>query len=83
MNRRAHDFRNRALLKNRWAKNIVPDLKEWYARDGFSEDSTQFESHETYDPEQENCLKDLWRRVYLRRFPEEEFSSFSSTLRKD
>ena len=75
--RHAHDLRNRALLKNRWATTIVPDLKGWYARDGMNEDSTQFESHETYHPEQENWLKNLWREVYSRPFPEEEFSSVS------
>jgi GT2 family glycosyltransferase len=72
--RRAHDLRNRALLKNRWADVILPDLKGWYARDGVSEHSTQFESHETYRPEQENWLKDLWEQVYSRPFPEEELN---------
>ncbi len=81
--RRAHDLRNRALLKNRWANTIVPDLKGWYARDGMNGDSTQFESDETYHPEQENWLRDLWRQVYSRPFPEEELSSVSSTFGND
>ena len=72
--RRAHDLRNRALLKNRWATTIVPDLKGWYARDGMNEDPTQFESHETYHPEQENWLRDLWRQVFSLPFPEDELS---------
>jgi GT2 family glycosyltransferase len=73
--RRSHDFRNRALLKNRWSNQIRPDLKGWYARDGISEEATQFESHGGYDPGQEKWLKDLWRRVYVEPFPEEEFNS--------
>jgi len=77
--RRAHDPRNRALLKNRWAHTIVPDLKGWYARDGVNENSTQFESHESYRPEQEYWLKDLWRQVYSRPFPEEDLSTASGT----
>ena len=74
-NRHARDFRNRALLKNRWASVIRPDLKSWYAGDGISEHSSQFESGETCDSEQERSLKDLWRRVYLESLPQQEFIS--------
>jgi GT2 family glycosyltransferase len=75
--RRAHDLRNRALLNNRWANTIVPDLKSWYARDRVNENSTQFESHEAYHSEQETRLRDLWRKVYRRPFPDEDLSAVS------
>lgn len=79
-NRHARDFRNRALFKSRWADSIVSDIKHWYALDGVSEDSTQFESHETYHPEQETRLKDLWRQVYVGPFPEGGLSPGPPTL---
>lgn len=82
-NRHAHDFRNRALLKARWAGSIVSDLKSWYALDGVNEISSQFESQKASHPEQENSVKDLWRKVYGGPFPEEELSAVSSGLRID
>lgn len=82
-NRHVHDFRNRALLKNRWGASILPDLKSLYAGDGIAEASTQFVADQAHHPEQERSLEELWRRVYHGPFPQEELVGLSSVLGND
>ena len=65
----ASDFRNLALFKARWDKQIDCDDVHWNALDKIQEGSNEFEIHRGYNPEQETRLEDLWERVYSCAFP--------------
>jgi GT2 family glycosyltransferase len=67
--RRANDFRNAARFKARWEKDIECDANRWHQVDTLPACETEFETHEGYDPAQENWLNELWRRVYALPFP--------------
>jgi hypothetical protein len=67
--RRACDFRNIALFKARWENHIEPDVNRWYALDKLQGEQSEFETNESYDPRQEDWLKDLWNQVYAEAFP--------------
>jgi GT2 family glycosyltransferase len=68
--RRAHDFRNAALFKARWADHIEVDLARWHSLDGFQEETDEFEAHEGYEPRLERWIEVLWKRVYSCSVPE-------------
>jgi GT2 family glycosyltransferase len=73
--RRASDFRNSALLKARWARDIECDADRWYATDKRNGDEfTELEQPEGYNPRQKSVLRDLWKRVYSCDLSECEFS---------
>jgi GT2 family glycosyltransferase len=68
--RRAHDFRNAALFKARWADQIEVDLDRWHSLDGLQVEADEFEAHEGYEPRQERWIEALWKRVYSCSVPE-------------
>ena len=67
--RRARDFRNTALFKARWENSIEYDVGRWYTLDKFEGELSEFETNESYDPRQEDWLKELWNQVYTDAFP--------------
>ena len=73
--RRASDFRNSALLKARWASDIECDAERWYATDKRNSDEfTELDEPEGYNPRHKSVLRDLWKRVYSCELSECEFS---------
>jgi GT2 family glycosyltransferase len=67
--RRARDLRNTALFKARWENSIESDVSRWYTLDKFQGELSEFETNESYDPRQEDWLKELWNQVYADAFP--------------
>jgi GT2 family glycosyltransferase len=65
----ASDFRNLAIFKARWDKQIDCDDDRWNTVDKICEGSNEFETHRGHDPVQESRLEDLWERVYSCPFP--------------
>ncbi len=65
----ARDFRNLAIFKARWDRQIDCDDDHWNTLDNIREGSNEFETHRGYDPAQESRLEDLWERVYSCAFP--------------
>jgi hypothetical protein len=65
----ASDFRNLAIFKARWDKQIDCDDDRWNMLDKIREGSNEFETHRGYDPVQEGRLEDLWEQVYSCSFP--------------
>jgi GT2 family glycosyltransferase len=65
----AGDFRNLAIFKARWDKQIDCDDERWNTLDKIREGSNEFETYRGYDPAQERRLEDLWERIYSCPFP--------------
>jgi GT2 family glycosyltransferase len=65
----AGDFRNLAIFKSRWDKQIDCDDDRWNTLDKIREGSDEFETYRGYDPVQEHRLEGLWERVYSCSFP--------------
>ena len=66
----AHDFRNAALFKARWADKVEIDLGRTHDSDRLREESTEFEALDGYVPSQDRMIGTLWRRVYSCDMPE-------------
>jgi GT2 family glycosyltransferase len=66
----AHDFRNAALFKARWADKVEIDLGRTHDSDRLREESTEFEALDGYDPSQDRMIGTLWRRVFSCDMPE-------------
>lgn len=67
--RRARDLRNTALFKARWENSIECDVSRWYTLDKLQRELSELETNESYDPRQEDWLKELWNQVYADAFP--------------
>jgi GT2 family glycosyltransferase len=67
--RRAHDYRNAALFKDRWADRIEADLDRWHELDQLREELTEVEAGE-YRLSPDRLIGTLWRQVYSCDVPE-------------
>jgi len=68
----ARDFRNLAIFKARWDRQIECDDNRWNALDKIGEEFNEFETHRGHDAAQASRLEDLWKRIYSCAFPQDK-----------